>query len=228
MKRQTPSSMRDSLSPPVASPVCAAVCRAAVCFLRAAILAVLALGTSVLLAGCSDEPARTPADTKPAEPAVPQELQDLAASLLGREAQVLVYGDLAKTGKQQALIANIVPKTPQNTIPGTVVTRAVIAEKDGNKWNEIFRCDEHLKNSKGFLALTPLSSVSGWRLQYEQNPEKGLQLYFTPIKGITDSHVLPIGVEWNPKGARYQSLDRTYEHFLEESPELEHARSSLR
>lgn len=193
-----------------------------------AAIAVVALGTFLLFSGCSDEPARTQAENKPAEPAVPQELQDLAASLLGREAQVLVYGDLAKTGKQQALIANVVPKTPQNTIPGTVVTRAVIAEKDGDKWNEIFRCDEHLKNSRGFLALTPLSSVSGWRLQYEQNPEKGLQLYFTPIKGITDSHVLPIGVEWNPKGARYQSLDRTYEHFLEESTELEHARSTLR
>lgn len=192
-------------------------------------LAAVILASASALGGCSgDSSKNAQAEAKPAEPAVPEELQVLATSLLGREAQVLVFGDLAKTGKQQALVANVVPKTPQNTIPGTVVTRAVIAEKDGDKWNEIFRCDEYLKNSKGFLALTPLQSVSGWRLQYEQNPEKGLQLYFTPIKGITDSHVLPIGVEWNTKGARYQSLDRTYEHFLEESPQLEHARSTLR
>jgi len=41
-----------------------------------------------------------------------------------------------------------------------------------------------------------------------------LQLYFTPLKGAIDSHVLPIGVRWNPATKRYQSMDRTYEHFL--------------
>ena len=51
---------------------------------------------------------------------------------------------------------------------------------------------------------------------------------FTPLKGVTDSHVLPIGVRWNPGTKRYQSLDRTYEHFLLESPSLDTARSSLR
>ncbi|PWT88222.1 MAG: hypothetical protein C5B56_09135 [Proteobacteria bacterium] len=183
----------------------------------------------ILFTGCSSQPSKpTQAETKPAEPAVPDEIQDLAKSLLGREAQVLAFGDLAKTGKQQALIANVIPKTPQNTIPGIVITRAVIAEKNGGQWAEIFRCDEHLKNTDGFLALTPLQSITGWRLQYEQNPEKGLQMYFTPVKGDTDSHVLPIGVEWNPKMQRYQSLDRSYEHFLNESPQLQHARSSLR
>ena len=29
---------------------------------------------------------------------------------------------------------------------------------------------------------------------------------------------LPIGVRWNPQTKRYQSLDRTYEHFLLEQP----------
>jgi len=76
--------------------------------------------------------------------------------------------------------------------------------------------------------LTPLVSVTGWRLQYEQNNEKGLQLYFTPLKGTTDSHILPIGVRWNPETKRYQSLDRTYEHFLLESPSMQDARSVLR
>ena len=67
-----------------------------------------------------------------------------------------------------------------------------------------------------------------WRLQYEQNDEKGLQLYFTPLKGTTDSHNLPIGVRWNPQTKRYQSLDRAYEHFLLESPSIQDARSVLR
>jgi len=46
----------------------------------------------------------------------------------------------------------------------------------------LMRADEHLKNVKGFLGQTPLVAVSGWKLQYEQNAEKGMTVYFTPIK----------------------------------------------
>jgi len=188
------------------------------------------LSLAILLGGCgSDAPKPAPrAENKPAEPAIPEEIQSAAKALLGSESQVLVFGDLAKNGKQQFLAANVVPKTPTNSLPGTIVTRAVIAENNDGKWTEIFRCDEHLKNPKGYLGLTPLAPVTGWRLQFEQNSEKVLQLYFTPLQGTTDSHVLPIGVRWNPATKRYQSLDRTYEHFLLESPGLSDVRSRLR
>lgn len=183
--------------------------------------------------GCGDEPAPKPvAETpaKPAEPAVPEEMQAAAQNLLGKETQVLIFGDLAKNGKQQFLAANVVPKTPKNQLPGTIVTRAVIAENTNGQWSELLRCDEYLKNSKGYLALTPLAPVAGWRVQYDQDPVKGIQLYFTALKGTdaTDAHVLPIGIAWNPATKRYQSLDRTYEHFLLESPSLSTARSVLR
>jgi hypothetical protein len=168
------------------------------------------------------------AEAKPVAPAVPEEIQLATTSLLGSESQVLAFGDLAKNGKQQFLAANVVPKTPTNNLPGTIVTRAVIAENTEGKWAEVLRCDEHLKNQKGFLGLTPLAAVTGWRLQFEQSEIKGLELYFTPLKGTTDSHVLPIGVRWNPATKRYQSLDRTYEHFLLESPSLHNARATLR
>lgn len=185
---------------------------------------------SILLGGCGTEAPRpaAEAEAKPATPAVPDEIQSAAESLLGSETQVLLFGDLAKNGKQEFLAANVVPKTPTNNLPGTIITRAVVAENSDGKWSEVLRCDEHLKNQKGFLGLTPLSSVSGWRLQYEQSDDKGLALYFTPLKGVTDSHVLPIGVRWNPQTKRYQSLDRSYEHFLLESASIEPARSRLR
>lgn len=200
---------------------------------------ILALGAAAALffatvaaSGCgSDTPkpkSEAAAEAKPAEPAIPEDIQAAAKQLLGSDAQVLLFGDLAKTGKQQFLAANVVPKTPKNNIPGTVVTRAVVAEEDGGKFTELLRCDEHLKNSKGYLGATPLDSITGWRLQYEQNPEKGLQLYFTPLKVNGDTHVLPIGVRWNPATRRYQSLDATYEHFLKESAALQDARSRLR
>ena len=188
------------------------------------------LPMSVLVVGCSTEAPKpaAQAETKPAAPAIPEEIQSAAESLLGRETQVLLFGDLAKNGKQQFLAANVVPKTPTNNLPGTIITRAVVVEKADGKWSEVLRCDEHLKNQKGYLGLTPLTGVTGWRLQYEQSDTKGLELYFTPIKGVNDSHVLPIGVRWNPETKRYQSLDRTYEHFLLESPSMEPARATLR
>lgn len=187
------------------------------------------LSTAVFLGGCGADASKpsAQAESKSAELAVPEEVQTVAKSLLGSETQVLAIGDLAKNGKQQFLAANVVPKTPTNNLPGTIVTRAVVVENTDGKWAEVLRCDEHLKNQKGFLGLTPLTAVTGWRLQYEES-EKGLELYFTPLKGITDSHVLPIGVRWNPATSRYQSLDRTYEHFLLESPSLEAARTTIR
>jgi len=185
---------------------------------------------AILLGGCGGDAPKpaAQAETKPAEPAIPEDIQAAAKALQGSESQVLAFGELAKNGKQQFLAANVVPKTPTNNLPGTIVTRAVVAENDDGKWTEVLRCDEHLKNPKGYLGLTPLAPVTGWRLQFEQNAEKGLQLYFTPLQGTTDSHVLPIGVRWNLATKRYQSLDRTYEHFLLESPVLNDVRSRLR
>jgi hypothetical protein len=186
---------------------------------------------ALLLSGCGEEPAPKPAaetSAKPAEPAVPEDTQAAAQNLLGKETQVLVFGDLAKTGRQQFLAANVVPKTPKNDIPGTIVTRAVLAEQTDGKWSELLRCDEYLKNAKGYLALTPLAAVAGWKVQYDQDPVKGIQLYFTPIKGPSDPHVLPIGIAWNPATKRYQSLDLSYQHFLMEKPTLDTARSVLR
>jgi hypothetical protein len=191
----------------------------------------LTLPAALFLTGCGDEPAPKPAaeePAKPAAPAVPEDMQAAAQNLLGKETQVLIFGDLAKTGKQQFLAANVVPKTPKNDIPGTIVTRAVLAEETDGKWSELLRCDEYLKNAKGYLALTPLAAVAGWKVQYDQDPVKGIQLYFTPIKGPADPHVLPIGIAWNPATKRYQSLDMTYQHFLLEKATLDTARSVLR
>jgi hypothetical protein len=194
-------------------------------------LAFVSFLMSAFAAGCGTSSAPKPEEpvaVKPAEPAVPDDVRSAGDSLLGSEAQVLAFGDLAKMGKQQVLVANVVPKTPKDSITGTIVTRAVIAENDGGQWQEVFRCDEHLKNAKGYLGMTPIKPVSGWRLQFEQDAAKGLTLYLTPVTGMEDKHVLPVGVRWNPKVKRYQSLDRTYEQFLSESPSLATARSRLR
>jgi len=190
--------------------------------------AVLTLAT--LFTGCGSEPSKpaAQAEQKPAVPAIPEEYEDAAKSLLGSDAQVLLFGDLAKTGNPQILAANVLPNTPKSTVAGTVVTRAVVAEKDGEKWVELFRADEHLKNAKGFLGLTPLQAVTGWKLQYEASPEKGMFLYFTPVQAGPTGHTLPIVVSWNPATKRYQSMDPTYTHFLLEAQSLENSRSSVR
>jgi hypothetical protein len=125
-------------------------------FARNAFIAVLtAIAFGSLGIGCGTEPAKSTsepaAEAKPAAPAIPEDIQDAAKHLLGSDAQVLLSGDLAKNGKRQLLAANVVPKTPQNNVPGTVVTRAIVAQDDDGKWTELLRVDEHLKNQKGYL-----------------------------------------------------------------------------
>ncbi|MGB7844668.1 MAG: hypothetical protein WBL63_03570, partial [Candidatus Acidiferrum sp.] len=182
---------------------------------------------SLLFAACSSE-APKPVAQKPPEPAIPEDLQDAAKALLGGDAQVLLYGDLAKTGTQQLLAANVVPNTPKSIVAGTVVTRAVVAENVDGKWSELVRADEYLKNTKGYLGLTPLQPVTGWKLQFENSTAQGMSLYFTPVKAGASEKTLPIAVKWNPAAKRYQSMNPSYEHFLGEAATLESPRSILR
>jgi hypothetical protein len=195
-------------------------------------LSTLAVGLA--LTSCDSNSPKAAADAEkkaspPTAPAIPDEYQDAAKTMLGSDSEVLLFGDLAKNGKQEVLAANVVPNTPKSVVAGTVVTRAVIAEKsEDGKWSEVLRADEHLKNQKGFLGLTPLQAVTGWKLQYEQSPEKGLTLYFTPLKSGSSERTLPIAVGINPKTNRYQSMDPSYQHFLSEASTLDNPRSTVR
>ena len=182
------------------------------------------LAVAFLLTGCGSE-APKPESQKLAELAVPEEIQDAANAFLGSGTTVLLFGDLALNGKQEFLAANVVPNTPKKMVAGTAVTRAIVAENDDGKWVELMRADEHLKNQNGYLGLTPLQAVNGWKLQYENSPEKGMALYFTPI---STGSVRTIGVKYNPATKRYQSLDLNYDKFLTEAPSLESPRSMLR
>jgi|SRR5580658_9243667 hypothetical protein len=164
----------------------------------------------------------------PSAPAVPDEIQKAAETALGSETEVLLYGDLAKNGSRQILAVNRMKGTPQAAMPGTVITRGVVLENIGGTWKEILRCDEHLENPKGFLGNIPLAPVNGWRLQYEQDNDKGLLLYFTPAANPKGARALPVEVRWNAKVKRYQSMDRNFENFLYELPALETPESQVR
>jgi hypothetical protein len=164
----------------------------------------------------------------PAAPVVPDDVQKAAETALGSETEVLLYGDLAKNGSRQILAVNRMKATAQVTLPGTVIMRGVILEGVGGTWKEILRCDEHLENPKGYLGNIPLAPVNGWRLQYEQDNDKGLLLYFTPVADPKGARMLPVEVRWNAKAKRYQSMDRNFENFLYELPALETPESQIR
>lgn len=197
------------------------------------LIAACGIALGMISCGGSTQPSKAegaaPGETAaPATPAAPPEVQQAAEAALGSETEVLAYGDLAKNGHEQVLAINRMKPNPEKPIAGTVVTRAAVIEKDGASWKEVFHCDEHLKNTNGYLGGTPLASVAGWRLQYEQDPAKGLQMYFTPVDKPAGGYVQTLGVRWNPKTKRYQSLDRNYEQFLAEVPSLETPQSQLR
>jgi len=164
----------------------------------------------------------------PPKPATPPDIQAAAEAALGSETEVLAFGDLAKNGKQQIFAVNRLKSTPQGVMPGTLVSRAVVLENDASKWKEVFRCDEHLQNPKGYLGGTPLASVAAWRLQSEQHEDKGLQMYFTPLAKPAGGYIETIGIRWNPELKLYESLDRSYEHFLGETKNLATPESQVR
>jgi hypothetical protein len=173
-------------------------------------------------------PAASSIPAVPATPAVPDDLQKAAEKSLGEETDVLLFGDLSLNGQQQVLAVNKVKALPPGVSRANAITRAAILEKDGNTWKEVLRCDEHLENPKGFLGGTPLAPVNGWRMQVEQDPTKGLLLYFTPLEAPKGGYAVPVEVRWNPKAKRYQSMDRTFENFLSELPALETPESQIR
>lgn len=186
-----------------------------ICVLLAAALACVSCGSS------QPEAKSEPVQAAPAAPQVPDNIQKAAENDLGSEAEVLVWGDLAKTGKTQVLVINRLKVMPKTAAPGILLSRASVIEDDSGKWKEIFRCDEHLANSKGYLGRQPIAAVGSWRLQYEQDAQKGLQMYFTPLNQPAGGYIETLGVRWNPEVKRYETLDSSYQHFLTEQPTLE-------
>src|SRR5260370_38486945 len=110
------------------------------------------LSLAIFLGGCGADASKPApqAEAKPAEPAVPEDIQLATEALLGSESQVLAFGDLAKNGKQEFLAADVVAKTATHNLPGTIVTRVVVAENTDKQWAELLRCDEHSNNQKRF------------------------------------------------------------------------------
>ena len=182
-----------------------------------------ACGAFLMLASCGGSPHPIAQDSaKPAAPSYPPEVDQVTQKLFGAETEVIAYGDLAKNGKQAALVVNRIKKTPDGIVPGNLVMRAGIIENEGgNSWKEVFLCDEHFKNPAGFLGAQPISPVNGWRLQYEQDAKKGLVMYFTPLQKPAGGYVQTYGVRWNPQAKRYQMLDRSFENFVGEVSTLE-------
>lgn len=183
------------------------------------------LVTAFNLWGCQ-APAPAPSSPRSA-PVYSSEEEAAARSALGSAAEILLEGDLAGNGQKQLVVINRVQKLPKDAPPGLVISRLVILQKDGGRWEEILRADEYLKNAHGYLAGTPLAPVNAWRLQYEREAGR-LALYFTPVENPAGGFRTTVAVRWNSRAGRYQSLDRNLKNFLPESPELPGAGRAFR
>jgi len=205
-------------------------------------LTLLAGLAAFAFAGCS--PAQPRSDTteraKTDDVAEATETQSVAEAVLGKNAEVLAHGDLARNGLEQVFavnrLANNKPNASGSSSSALWIMRAAIVEKKDGKWIEVLRCDERLKNPYGYLAGSPDGRVSGWRLQYDPNAPQGLEMKFTPAddyadrqaSGGNESSVGALLVRWNIKVKRYQSLDQSHERYLSEIPSLETPHSTLR
>ena len=208
---------------------------------RRPVLALLVAAMSLLWGGCQTaQQSKSPEETRTAAAAAAQEIQRVADAVLGKQAEVVAHGDLARNGLEQLLVVNRFGKAAREGVgpgnpSGMFITRAAILEKNNDKWSEVLRCDEHLKNPSGYLGGAPAVSVTGWLLELKPDPQQGLELRFTPAEAGQERPSYPgesgnetIVVRWNTTAKRYQSLDRSYERYLGEAPTLETPRSILR
>ena len=179
----------------------------------------ITLAVSALIAGggcrTTEKAAPIEASATPAPAAVPAEIQAMAEAALGAGAEVLAFGDLAHNGRLQALAASRIGKGQEQGTAGpgaaVSVTRAVVLEQEGGRWMEVLRCDEYLKNPRGFLEGTPRTPVTGWELRIDrrdkqQDPEDAVRdFYFTPMQSGKPTNQETVAVRWNRAVGRYQS-----------------------
>jgi hypothetical protein len=203
----------------------------------------LVIAMPVFLLGCKPvqqtKPAVEAADNSGT--AVAPEIEQVAEAALGKQAEIAVHGDLARNGLEQLLVLNRSEKAAGSDArpgaqSGILITRAAILEKNNGKWNEVLRCDEHLKNPNGYIGGSPAARVAGWRLEFKQDAKQGLELRFTPAEAAAggkpsdsgESVSQTIVVQWNARAKRYQALNRSHEGYLGEAPTLETPQSILR
>jgi hypothetical protein len=198
------------------------------------------------LAGCQPARQQTAAAEDPAAhetaPAA-DEAQGVAEASLGKQTEILARGDLSLNGREQLLVVNrFSPGAPAGKkddghLP-IFVARAAVLEKNDGKWSQILVCDEHLKNTSGYLGGTHPARASGWLLEFSQDSREGLQMNFAPAENSDDagtnagqSSLIKHGafhVRWNRNAKRYQSYDASHERFLSEIPSLEIPESTLK
>jgi hypothetical protein len=206
----------------------------------------LCLLMALLLLGCrSSQPQAADEVKSPAPAADVMEARWAAEASLGKQSEILLRGDLARNGREQLFVVNRfrLPRSLRTGDlepgPSTVfVTRAVILERDGNKWSEILRCDEHVKNPLGYLEGAPTDSVAGWRIDYNLDATRGLELKFGPAAVYLADDYRPgqnievtgrnFEVRWNKGAKRYEAYDQSHERYLGEVPSLEIPQSHLK
>jgi hypothetical protein len=200
---------------------------------------------ALCVTGCQTAPQPPAAADKiaAASDKLAEEAQGVAEASLGKQSQILAQGDLALNGRPQLLVVNPVRAAVAGNQPGSnasslVVRRAAVLEKNDGKWSQILLCDEHLKNTNGFLGGLPRTRVEGWQLAFSRNATQGLEMVFTPAaypggeSGSSDDaperRQPSFVVRWNKNLKRYQSFDKSHERYLGEVPALEVPESTLK
>lgn len=198
---------------------------------------------ALLLAGCKQGSPTTAAEAAATQVAqeTTSKFQQVAEAVLGKQAEVVAHGDLARNGLEQVVVVNRADKgkateIDADTSSDMLITRAVIVQKNNDKWAEVLRCDEYVKNPRGYLGGSVTGPVTGWHLKISKDAQTGLELQFTPaVTGQElqsskedESGSRTIVVRWNTNTKRYQSLDQSHREYQGEIPALETPQSILK
>ncbi len=151
------------------------------------------------------------------------EYQAVGDAALGVTSEILATGDLAGNGTVQILA---IQGEPTGDSAQRKIWRAALMEKRGDRWQELLRADQHLKNGYGYLGATPAAGAAGWMLRLEPG-SRGTTFFFTALAagGVKRQ---PIPVRWNRAVGRYQAMDAAGKRFLPDRTTLGPVEMDLR
>ena len=159
------------------------------------------------------------------------EYQEAGDAVLGGKSEIVAAGDLAGNGTLQILAIQGEPVADaagddRNQNKERRIWQAALLEKQGGRWQELLRADQHLKNGYGYLGATPPEGVASWMLRWEEGAQ-GMTFFFAPITG-RGANRKPIAVRWNPAVGRYQAMNGTGKMFLSDQATLSPVKMDLR
>jgi hypothetical protein len=130
-----------------------------------------------------------------------------ARRLLGTNARSIANGSFIHENKLLCVAA--LPILPRSQPTYTRVSKGVVVQRDGEKWEKLLWFENEIQNEKGYIGIDFIDDEarSGFAVTFSDHRSDGTEgftLYFTLLNAKLQLQGVPIQISWNPKVNRFQ------------------------